>query len=124
MALEFQGGPVTGWRAPAGRIAVFIDDREGKPDPAQAAFADRLTHNAEAVEKQAAHYLDMFVDRARACGKADEPWWFEEIEMRGLKPGTCHLVFTLDGDDGGLWTVEMVERHETLWPVRIERRQG
>lgn len=124
MTLEFQGGRGTGWRAPAGRIAIFIDDREGNPDPVQVALANRLAGRVEAIEKQAAQYLDVFVDRARACGKADEPWWFEEIEMRGLNPRTCHLAFTLDGDDGGLWTVEMVERHERLWSVRFERRQG
>ena len=124
MALEFQGGRGTGWCAPIGRITIFVDDRDGRPDPAQVAFADRLANVPEIIEKQAAQYLDMFVDRARACGNANEPWWFEDIELRHLELGTCHLAFTLDGDDGGLWTVEMVERHETLWPVRIERRKG
>ena len=68
--------------------------------------------------------LEKFTDRAKICGRADEPWWFDEIDMRGLKPGACLLSFTLEGDDGGLWTVEFVDRHEQFWPVRFERRQG
>lgn len=124
MMLEFRDCRGNGWRATAGHVAIFVDDRGGKPDPDQVALVDRLVTNLEAVEALAAHYLDMFVDRARACGRADERWWFDEIEVRGLKPGTCYLSFTLDGDDGGNWIVEIVERREQILPVRFERQQG
>ncbi len=122
--LEFKAAGESGWRATAGRVAIFVDDRNGAPDSAQADLANKLAANLDALAKQGAHYLDMFTDRAKICGRTDEPWWFDEIDMRGLKPGACLLSFTLEGDDGGLWTVEFVDRHEQFWPVRFERRQG
>lgn len=124
MALEFQGGGANGWRTAAGRIPIFVDDGGGRPDASQVALVEELVATLDSVAAQAAQYLDLFVDRRRACGGADEEWWFEEVELRKLKPDTCQLSFTLYGDGDGLWSVEMVARHGTFWPVRFERQQG
>ena len=122
--LEFRSVEPNGWRASIGLVALFVDDDDGRPDRTQSALADRLAARVNALEEQAGRYLDLFVDRARASGRDGEAWWFEDIELLGLAAGAFQLSFTLEGDDGGLWIVEMIERHGCYWPVRLERRQG
>lgn len=113
------------WRAVVGGVAVFVDDENGAPHAMQRAIAERLGATLDDVRIQAAHYLDMFVDRARACGNANEAWWLDEIELRdmSLQRPRCRLSLTLEGDDGGQWTVEMIAEADHFFPIRFERLQ-
>ena len=114
------------WKAHVDGVGIFIDDQGGQPEPTQLAVALRLADNISAIRAQGAAYLDLFVDRRRACGNEKEEWWLDEIEMRGMQKANprLSLFFVLEGDDGGQWTVELRVSPDRFHPVRFERRQG
>lgn len=114
------------WKAAVDGVDIFVDDSDGQPEPAQFAIAQRLAESLAAVRDEAARYLDLFVDRRKACGRDGEEWWLEEIEMRGMRNNRprCGFFFTLDGDDGGQWTVDMAVWPDRFHPIRLERNQG
>lgn len=121
-----RAGPA-GWVRQVGPIRLYLSDANGAPSPTQVAVAARVSDSLGALRDAAASYLDLFVDRARACGRADEPWWLDEIEFRdhaGSDPVCYALQFTLEGDDGGLWSVDMRADADGHRPFRFERRQG
>ncbi|WP_407519639.1 hypothetical protein [Methylobacterium oryzisoli] len=116
-----------GWVGQIGHVRVYVSDEEGAPSRAQAAVAAMVARALPALREAASAYLDTFVDRRKACGSAQEPWWLDEIDVRdraGKERISCALLFTLHGDDGGLWTVDMQESVEGHRPFRFERRQG
>jgi hypothetical protein len=125
--VDFKRGWDGSWRGSIGAIAVFADDATGQPNPSQAALAELLVSSLDAVKQRASNYLDLFVERGKVCGDPTEEWHLEEVEMRGLPPvpvPMCQFNFTLAGDDGGLWQVEMSLHGEIFSPLRFERRQG
>ena len=127
MDLTLRGIDRPTWVGTIGKIRVYLDDQSGAPVPAQVEIARQLADALAAVSARAAAYLDLFVDRARACGNGDEPWWLDEVDLRrrdGDHPSTYALVFSLDGDDGGMWTVDLRVTGAEHRPVRFERRQG
>ena len=112
-------------RAEIGPVALWITPLATGFDPFQQALAEQIAAELDTVRHLATRYLDLFVDRARACGKADEDWWLDEIDLR---PATAerpivHVHFALDGDDNGLWTVDMKRLPDSWWPIRFERLQ-
>lgn len=124
MDLTFAGAA---WIGTIGTTRIFLDDEAGAPAAAQVAIARHLEDGLATVSGRAAMYLDLFVDRARACGRGDEGWWLDEVDLRrgdGDDPATYALLFSLDGDDGGLWTVDMRVTGAEHRPVRFERLQG
>lgn len=116
-----------GWVREIDRVRIYLGDENGEPNAAQAEVADLLALSLPALREAAAAYLDLFVDRRKACGREGEPWWLDEIEFREGRTddGVSYLLhLTLDGDDGGLWTVEMRALADEQRPFRFERRQG
>ncbi|WP_082477470.1 hypothetical protein [Methylobacterium sp. Leaf93] len=127
MALNFTQMGAAGWVARIDGIPLYLSDESGAVDRAQADLAAKVAASLPAVRDAASAYLDLFVDRTKACGRSDEPWWLDEIEFRGLAcegHAAYALHFTLAGDDGGLWTVEMRAFEDQHRPFRFERRQG
>ncbi|TXN20837.1 hypothetical protein [Methylobacterium sp. WL19] len=127
MALNFTQMGAAGWVARIDGIPLYLSDESGAVDRAQADLAAKVAASLPAVRDAASAYLDLFVDRTKACGRSDEPWWLDEIEFRDPagEEGTAYaLHFTLAGDDGGLWTVEMRAFEDEHRPFRFERRQG
>ena len=117
----------SGWVAAIGPIRLYHDDRNGAVQPAQAAVADAMPASLPALRATAADYLDLFVDRRRACGDDAAAWWLDEVEFRdhpASDPLVYALHFTLAGDEGGLWTVDMRVGTDGHRPIRFERRQG
>nr|USU32137.1 hypothetical protein NG677_23200 [Methylobacterium sp. OTU13CASTA1] len=115
------------WVAAIGPIRLHLDDRNGAIHPAQAAVADAMPVSLPALRATAADYLDLFVDRHRACGDDAAAWWLDEVEFRdhpASDPLVYALHFTLAGDEGGLWTVDMRVGTDGHRPIRFERRQG
>ena len=126
MALHFTGGD-SGWVGKIHQVNVYVADNNGAPSAAQVMLAEDIASKLPPLETQVSDYLDMFVDRGRACGNASEPWWLDEIDLRLGGQGcstTYSLHLTLDGDDGGLWTVDMRPLEGEHRPVRFERLQG
>lgn len=112
-------------RAMVGHVAIWVTMRDGVADTAQLGLARQIVAQLTHIEHIAGTYLDMFVDRARACGNGDEPWFLDEIDLRaasGDRP-VIPLIFALDGDDNGLWTVDLRLSQDQFWPVRLERLQ-
>ena len=126
MAPNFERLAGTTWKAHVDGVGIFIDDQAGQPEPTQLAIASRLAADLPAIRAQGASYLDLFVDRKKACGTDNEEWWLDEIEMRGMQKDDprCRLFFTLHGDGDGQWTVEMRVRADRFHPIRFERHQG
>lgn len=126
MTPKFERSAGTTWKAHINGVGIFIDDQGGQPEPTQHAIAVRIAADLAAIRSQGARYLDTFVDRQKACGKADEEWWLDEIEMRGTPKDNprVSLFFMLDGDDGGQWIVEMRALADRFHPIRFERCQG
>ncbi|KAB7783598.1 hypothetical protein [Methylorubrum populi] len=119
-------GPA-GWVGQIDHVRVYLSDADGEVCPAQAAVAAVVTASLPRLRDAASAYLDRFVDRAKACGSAQEPWWLDEIEFRdhaGDETVCYALHFSLQGDDGGLWTVDMRASADGHRPFRFERRQG
>ncbi|WP_419953049.1 hypothetical protein [Methylobacterium sp.] len=127
MALNFtRMGPAT-WVARIDHITLYLGEENGEVSHVQAGLATKVAASLPAVRDAASAYLDLFVDRTKACGLADEPWWLDEIEFRDPagEGGAAYVFhFTLDGDDGGLWAVEMRAFEDEHRPFRFERRQG
>lgn len=126
MTPKFERLAGTTWKAQVDGVGIFIDDQGGQPEPTQLAAASRIAADLPSVRVQGATYLDAFVDRLKACGRPDEEWWLDEIEMRGMREDSprVRLFFTLDGDGDGQWTVEMSALPDRFQPVRFERRQA
>ncbi|WP_019904945.1 hypothetical protein [Methylobacterium sp. 77] len=127
MVADFTRAGPAGWVRQVGPIRLHLSDENGAPNAAQVAVADLVTASLGPLRNQAASYLDLFVDRAKACGRGDEPWWLDEVEFRdpaSFDPVCYALRFTLEGDDGGLWTVDMRAEADGHRPIRFERRQG
>jgi hypothetical protein len=106
-------------------IRILLDAFGGTPDATQLVTAQRLEVDLPRISRQAADYLDLFVDRA--SGNAEACWWLDEIDFRshvGLEPRTYGLLFSLDGDDGGAWTVDVRVTDTGHRPFRFERYQG
>ncbi|KMO32650.1 hypothetical protein VQ02_23325 [Methylobacterium variabile] len=119
-------GPA-GWVGRIDHVRVYLSDENGEASRAQAAVADMVSESLPALQDAASTYLDTFVDRQKACGSADERWWLDEIDFRGhpdAAPIAYSLLFTLHGDDGGLWTVDMRVFEDGHRPFRFERLQG
>lgn len=112
-------------RAEIGRVAIWITPTANGFDAFQQALAERLVAELPTLRHIATRYLDMFVDRTRACGKRDEDWWLDEIDLRACSTDrpVIPLSFTLDGDDNGLWMVDVRLAHDSYWPIRFERLQ-
>lgn len=112
----------------AGReVNIWLSDEDDMARSRQLEVAQRVAASLPIVQAKAADYLDMFVDRARASGNADEEWWLDEIDFReGVQDGalTFEMHFSLNGDDGGLWAVYMRVRENEDRPFRFERHQG
>ncbi|MGU3362247.1 hypothetical protein ACLBWX_18120 [Methylobacterium sp. M6A4_1b] len=123
---DSRAGPA-GWVRQIGHVRFHLCDANGAPGPAQAAVAAIVAASLGPLRDEAASYLDQFVDRTGACGRADEPWWLDEIEFRdhaGSDPVCYALHFTLEGDTDGLWSVDMRALADEHRPFRFERRQG
>lgn len=119
-------GPA-GWVGQIDHVRVYLSDEEGEICRAQAAVAAAVTASLASLRDAASAYLDLFVDRGKACGRAQEPWWLDEVEFRDQteEETVCYaLHFSLHGDDGGLWTVGMRASADGHLPFRFERRQG
>lgn len=117
----FTGGPA------GAEVNMWLSDEEGTVNGAQLEVAQRIADSLPIIKTKAADYLDMFVDRARASSSGTEEWWLDEIDFReGRQDGalTYAMHFSLNGDDGGLWTVYMRVRENEDRPFRFERRQG
>lgn len=126
MVLQFTGGK-EGWATTIGHVRLWLADKDSAPNAEQVAIAERIAECLPVLETNAANYLDMFVDRARACGDGKEHWWLDEIDCREDRqdgPTTFSLYFSLHGDDGGLWTVDMRASNDGYRPFRLERLQG
>ncbi len=126
MTLHFTGG-LAGWVGQICKVNLWLADRDGAPNPRQVCVATQIAESLHILEAKAANYLDLFVDRAKACGDAEERWWLDEIDFReGLLEDvlTYSLHFRLQGDDGGLWTVTVLARDDEHSPFRFERLQG
>lgn len=127
MTVRYARMGAVGWVGEIGPVRLYLDDRDGAVNPTQAALAEAVAGSLAACRDAAAAYLDLFVDRQKACGDAQEPWWLDEIDVRagaGDDAAGYALHFTLHGDDGGLWTVDMRASPEGHRPSRFERRQG
>lgn len=127
MDLVFKLTKHGGWVGEVGQIRLFLDDAGGEMNRAQAELAERVMFSLSSLQAKASAYLDLFVDRTRACGGEHESWWLDEIDFRdpgGASPNCYALLFTLVGDDGGLWTVEMRAGANEHRPFRFERLQG
>lgn len=114
------------WAGTADGVRFFVDDDGGKPHGDQQVLANLIAANLNAIKKQAADYLDLFTDRARASGRLNEEWFLEEIEMRclsGSSAGRFELNFTLCGDDGGYWCVQLRHCDGAMLPIRFGRIQ-
>lgn len=123
-------GPA-GWVGQIDHVRVYLSDADGEIGRAQAALAAGVTASLARLRDAASSHLDLFVDRAKACGSAQEPWWLDDVEVRdhaGQEAGeetVCYaLPFSLHGDEGGLWTVGMRASADGPRPFRFERRQG
>jgi len=124
MTLNFVKGSQA-WFAKVGMIEIYLPDHAGELDRDQVRVAEEIEQNLPSLQLRASSYLDRFVDRAKACGKDEEPWWLEEVEFRASAPVPRYYIsFTLDGDDGGMWSVEMLVNNGEHRPVGFERRQG
>lgn len=127
MSLEYARTGPDAWVGQVGHVRLYLSDEGGAVSPVQAAVAARLAGSLDTLCQVASAYLDLFVDRRRTCGRAEEPWWLDEIDFRDQDPQSpigYALLFTLHGDDGGLWTVEMRASEGGHRPYRFERRQG
>jgi hypothetical protein len=127
MDVRYTRTGAAGWVGQVGPVRLHLGDDGGAPCPAQVAVASVVAESLDGLRDTAAAYLDLFVDRARACGRADEPWWLDAIEFRdhaGSDPVRYALHLTLAGDDGGLWTVDMRAQADGHRPFRFERLQG
>ncbi|KQP31859.1 hypothetical protein ASF49_10560 [Methylobacterium sp. Leaf104] len=127
MATDYSRAGPAGWVRQVGPVRLHLSDENGAPSPAQAAVAAVVAASLGSLRDKAASYLDLFVDRARACGRADEPWWLDAIEFRdhaGSDPLCYALHFTLEGDADGLWSVDMRVLADAHRPFRFECRQG
>lgn len=127
MALNVTRMGPAAWVARIDHINLFLGDEDGEVSRAQAGLAAKVAASLSVLRSAAEAYLDLFVDRTKASGRADEPWWLDEIDFRdpaGEGGAAYAFHFTLDGDDGGLWTVEMRAFDDEHRPFRFERRQG
>ena len=124
IAFKKLAGPT--WTAEVGGVTIFIDDQNGQPDPAQHAIALRIAANFPGTCAKATSYLDLFVDRSKACGSDNEEWELIEIELRGMQNHRprCSFCFALNGDTDGYWTVDLTAWPDEFNPVRFERNQG
>jgi hypothetical protein len=125
--MEFRyAAPGQCWLGEGAGTTFYLDGPAGAVPADQAAAAERIAGSLAAFRDRAAAYLDLFVDRAKACGSADEDWYLVEIHMRGGqgKPVRARPLLMLDGDDGGMWSVELRDTGDDWWPVRFERDQG
>lgn len=127
MTLTYTRIGTDGWFADIGPIRMFLSDENADMNKSQVVVAAVVAASLSAIREKGAAYLDLFVDRQKACGRAEEPWFLDTVEFRehtGQDPVCYSLLFGLDGDDGGMWTVDM-RAHETEHrPFRFERRQG
>ncbi|SFL02801.1 hypothetical protein [Methylorubrum salsuginis] len=127
MPLPYERMGSDGWVAQIGPVRLYLSDESGAVSRGQAALAEAVAGSLDARRAAASAYLDLFVDRRKACGDAEEPWWLDEIDFRA-RPGEAAtgyaFLFTLHGDDGGLWTVDMHAAADGHRPYRFERRQG
>lgn len=117
----FTGGPA------GAEVNMWLADDDGATNASQVEVARRIARSLPILKAKAADYLDMFVDRTRACGNREEEWWLDEIEFReGWREGTITYAmhFALNGDDGGLWKVYMRANDNEDRPFRFERLQG
>jgi len=115
------------WVAEIGHVRMYLENENGEKNAAQAVMAEQVCESLSTIQAKASAYLDLFVDRAKACGNSDEPWWLDEIIFRGPDPHgqvTYSLFFDLQGDDGGLWIVDVLPKYGEHRPIRFERRQG
>lgn len=115
------------WVGRVGRLYFYLDDDGGQVNARQAAAAAQIEMSLPALEAKGAGYLDSFVDRARTSGKAEAEWWLDEIEFQGRGADEAvvySLCFSLEGDDSGIWTVDMRVFPREHRPFRLERLQG
>ena len=127
MALKYTRMGMEGWVGQVDAVRVYLSDADGEMHKVQAAVAAAVIDSLPFLQKAASAYLDIFVDRLKACGSAAEPWWLDEVDFRGRaeEARVCYsLLFRLNGDDGGLWTVDMRVFEREHRPFRFERLQG
>lgn len=114
------------WVADVGHIHCYCYQPQG-PDTASLALAQAITGSIELYVKRARDYLDLFIDREKACGRQKEEWTFLEMEL-GCQPSNgrpfARLAFDLLGDDGGYWTVHFREVQQEIRPYQFDRMQG
>ncbi|QJQ31382.1 hypothetical protein GV829_02075 [Sphingomonas lacunae] len=126
MKLNFRSTTSGAWVADVGEIQCFNYHPEG-PDQTALALADDLTDGMDTSLRRARDYLDLFVDRGKACGDPQEDWQLIEMEL-----GTQHangrpfvrLCFDLHGDDGGYWSVYFRQAQNEIRPYQFDRTQG
>jgi len=108
-------------------IEVYVPGGEAGPTSDALALAEEIAASIDTFAERARGYLDLFVDREKACGNPQEPWWLDEIEL-GYDAGSgrpaAALVFTLHGDGDGFWKVVFRRAGPEIRPYRFERLQG
>ncbi|WP_374527779.1 hypothetical protein [Novosphingobium sp.] len=124
--MEFKFGEAGCWFGSSEGTYFYLQGVDGSACPDQEAAAERIAQSLEAFKAKAVAYLDLFIDRAKACGHEGEDWAFVEIELNGGlgAPVRASPLFMLSGDDGGMWSVELRDMGNEWRPVRFERRQG
>ncbi len=113
---------------------IVVETPRGSATDQQLALAQDIVENLHSHLERATRYLDLFVDREKACGNADEQWFLDEITLLDHDHGAA-LVYkagsSLTGDDGGCWTVRIrafdysENPHERgIIPFSFSRDQG
>jgi hypothetical protein len=98
------------WLAQLGTVELSVEAQDGEVQPIQLELAEMVAARVEFYASLAADYLDRFVDRRKACGDAAQEWWLDQIDVARSEEGKApvfSLSYSLDGDDGGWWTVKV-----------------
>ena len=103
---------------------IIISGDAAGPAPPRLAFLHRIISKLGDLEKQAADYLDLFVDRHRFA--KSEAWYLDSCEL-GRDPSTpaseFTLHFSLESDVYGGWTVTLQEHGTQICAVAFARQQ-
>ena len=92
------------------KFVIRLETPSGRPTDQQIQLAQDIHENLPDHLERATQYLELWVDRAKSCGNANEEWSLEEVAIPQSEDGRApiyRLCFMLDGDDGGWWTVSV-----------------
>ena len=100
----------THWLARIGTVDLCVEVQNGKAQPVLLDLADSIVNNLDHYKSMGTRYLDRFVDRQNASGNPETEWWLDQVDIFQTTDGKAPvfaLSYSLDGDDGGWWTVKV-----------------